>query len=227
MGKPDYYAQLVLLQPPGAALPRDEDTDWGRLLRGLSLEFERVDGRADILVAESDPRLTLELLPDWERAYGLPDGCLPSGSTIQERRSAVLLKLRDTGRQDLSYWRELAGLLGYDVDIEEFSPFICARSECGGPDMCGAEETRYWWQITVYGPRLTRFRCGESAPPDRLGDWDPAWDLECLVKRHHQAHTLVSFAYVEYDRHELASYMERLRIIMEEEAPGIAPRWED
>jgi uncharacterized protein YmfQ (DUF2313 family) len=226
MAGPDYFSQLVLLQPPGAALPRDEDTDWGRLLRGLSLEFERADGRAAVLIAESDPRLTSELLPEWERAYGLPDGCLPSGSTTQERRAAVLLKLRDTGRQDLAYWRELAELLGYDVDVEEFAPFVCAVSECGGPDMCGPEETRFWWQITVYGPRLILFRCGESAPPDRLGDWEPAYDLECLVNRYHQAHTLVTFAYTEFDRNELASYIERLQIIMETESPGITPVWE-
>jgi uncharacterized protein YmfQ (DUF2313 family) len=89
MPGPDYFAQLVLLQPPGAALPRDEDTDWGRLLRGLSLEYERVDGRGDVLIMESDPRLTLELLSDWERAYGLPDMCTVAGTTLQERRASV------------------------------------------------------------------------------------------------------------------------------------------
>jgi uncharacterized protein YmfQ (DUF2313 family) len=200
MSKPDYFEQLVLLQPPGAALPRDPDTDWGRLLQGLALEFERVEERSDSLIRESDPRSTLELLQDWERAYGLPDACAAGGYTIQERRAALVARVTDIGRQDADYYRALAAELGYDVDVTEFHPFICAYSECGGPDMLGGEESLFWWEVTVYGPRLTLFRCGASAPPDRLGDWLAAEDIECIILRDHQAHTLVTFNYTEEDR---------------------------
>ena len=208
MAGPDYYEQLVLLQPPGRALPLDEDTDWGRLLRGISLEFERVEARSATLVEESDPRLTLELLEEWERAYGLQDGCLPAGSSLQERRAAVVAKLSDIGEQTLAYWRALAVLLGYDVDVTEFRPFICGQSECGGPDMCGPEETRYWWEVKVYGPRLRLLRCGESSPIERLGDWRAAEDLECVLQRDKQAHTLLTFDYAEDDRPSTAGESE-------------------
>lgn len=194
---PDYVTQLFLLQPPGAALPKEEDSDWGRLLQGIALEYDRIEGRSADLVRESDPRAASELLEDWERAYGLPDPCIPAGATLQERRAALVARLTDVGRQDLAYYYDLAARLGYDVDIEEFHPFLCCESECGGPDMCGPEESRHWWDITVYGPRLVLFRCGESTPVERLGDWRSAEDLECIVRRDALAHTLVTFTYLE------------------------------
>jgi len=195
--RPDYFEQLVLLQPPGLALPQDANSDWGRLLQGLALEPERIEGRAADLVRESDPRATVELLEDWERAYGLPDPCMPAGATLQERRAALLKRITDIGRQDLVWYAEIAAMLGYDVDIEEYHPFVCGQSECGGQDVCGPEETRYWWNMTIYGPRLVLFRCGESMPCERLGDWQAAEDLECMIRRNQQAHTLVTFTYLE------------------------------
>jgi len=195
--KPGYFEQLVSLQPPGMALPQVADSDWGLLLQGMAQEPERIEARAEDLVRESDPRLAIELLEEWERAYGLPDPCMLAGATLQERRAALLARLNDVGRQDIAYYRELADMLGYDVDIEEFRPFTCGESECGGPDMCGPEAMRHWWNITVYGPRLVLFRCGESAPIERLGDWREAKDLECIIRRDHLAHDLVTFTYLE------------------------------
>ncbi|MDR1946588.1 MAG: DUF2313 domain-containing protein [Desulfovibrio sp.] len=219
MAAPDYFAQLVLLQPPGKALPREEDTDWGRLLRGLSLEFERVDARARKLIIESDPRTTLELLPDWERAYGLPDECLPAGDTVPERREALVTKLRDTGRQDLAYWYEVADILGWRVTIVEHRPFIVGINTCGDPlggypgresgisperweqenagliGRLGPPEIRFWWHVIVHGSKIRWFRCGESALPERIMDWDIATVLECLMRRDIEAHTLLTFEY--------------------------------
>ena len=69
-----YREQFFALQPPGQALPTAPDSVWGRLLDGLSLEYDRVEIRSGELVRESDPRQSVELLPDWERVCGLPGG---------------------------------------------------------------------------------------------------------------------------------------------------------
>ena len=59
-----------------------------RACRGLRQYWGYVDDRAPPICwrVESDPRITLELLPDWERAWGLPDPCFRSAQTIAERQ---------------------------------------------------------------------------------------------------------------------------------------------
>ena len=42
-----------------------------------------------MLIDESDPRSTLEMLNDWERAFGLPDSCTDAADTLAERQNAL------------------------------------------------------------------------------------------------------------------------------------------
>lgn len=195
----EYIAQLVAMQPPGMGLPTDTDSQWMRLLEALALEPARIDGRAADLEREADPRETFELLEDWERAYGLPDECTRAATSLQERRNALLAKLTDTGRQDIAWYYALAEMLDYQVSIEENRPFTCGHSECGelGPDRLAQESVRYWWNVTVHGPRLVLFRCGESCSPDLLGNFTTAQDLECLMRKYAEAHTWLTFDYLE------------------------------
>jgi uncharacterized protein YmfQ (DUF2313 family) len=73
----DYLDQLGALLPTGPALPRHPDSALMRLLSMPAAELAAVDARAAALLAEADPRITSELLPDWETDFGLPDDCSP------------------------------------------------------------------------------------------------------------------------------------------------------
>lgn len=100
--------QLFALQPPGQALPTTTDSVWGRLLDGLSLEYDRVEIRSGELVRESDPRQSVELLPDWERVCGLPGPCpIAWDSTLQARRIAVVAQLTGAGGQRIAYFEQV------------------------------------------------------------------------------------------------------------------------
>ena len=136
---------------------------------------------------------------------------MPAGTTLQERRSAVLAKLRDEGRQDLAYWYGVADSLEYDVTIEEHWPFCCGIHQCADPSGLTPEEIqahpeigylavleiRWWWNVIVHGDRLLRFRCGESLCGELLMDWRAAASLECVMLRDKLAHTLLTFTYEE------------------------------
>ena len=207
----DYQAMLLALLPRGLAWTRALGSRLAALLLACAGELARVDQATHRLADEVHPTTAIDGLDDWERVLGLPDACLPAGTTLEERRSAVLAKLRDEGRQDLAWWYELAGAMGYDVTIEEHWPFICGIHECGDPSglspreaqdhpeigYLGPEEIRLWWSVTVHGDRLLLFRCGESLLPERLTDWRPADALECVMRRDREAHTLLTFAYPE------------------------------
>ena len=105
----DYLSQLLALQPPGAALPREPESVWVRLLAALADGFERVDARSNDLVRESDPRSCIELITDWERVCGLPGECLADDSiaSLQGRRAAVVNVLTRGGGQTPAFFKRL------------------------------------------------------------------------------------------------------------------------
>ena len=137
----DYLRMLQHLLPQGQAWTRAPGAVLTAVLQASADELERLDMAMRLLLMEILPTSAIAGLEDWERVLGLPDACLPAGTTLQERRSAVLAKLRDEGRQDLAYWYGVADSLEYDVTIEEHWPFRpipksaiwpCRRSAGGG-----------------------------------------------------------------------------------------------
>src|SRR5215467_8882156 len=105
----DYAQALISLLPQGQAWPRDPDSTLIRALTGIAYFYGFVDSRAgDLLETESDPRLTLELLPDWERAWGLPDPCIKEPTSIQDRRNALVKKMTMVGGQSRQFFLDVA-----------------------------------------------------------------------------------------------------------------------
>src|SRR5262245_7487372 len=89
----DYTEAFLRILPQRQAWPKaDTSTTLFGVCDGLSQSWGFVDARAgDLLERESDPRHTIELLPDWERAWGLPDPCFPSATTIGERQRMLVM----------------------------------------------------------------------------------------------------------------------------------------
>lgn len=196
----DYLSQQQALLPVGHAWSREPEGLLNRILAGLALIWTRVHGRALALVEEADPQTAREILADWEANLGLPDECtVNTATTLQERRAAVVEKYVTKGNQSVQRFYELAQDLGYDVTILEHRPFICGISRCGasGDVLNGGPEVRFVWTVHVHGPRLTRFRCGVSAPPERLCKFTRAADLECRLRKSAYAHTLPVLNYEE------------------------------
>lgn len=196
MATSDQYLQLLRnLLPPGAAWPREDDSDLTKLLGAMADELATIHNRAEALIEEADPRTTLELLPDWERMLGLPDGCTELADTLQERRQAVVSRLTLLGGQSIAYFTAVALSLGYeDIAIEEFRPSVCGIAMCGYP-LGGTHSIRHYWRVVVPGPRLTYARCGVSQCGDLLLNIDRADDLECLLGRLKPAQSNLIFSY--------------------------------
>lgn len=182
-------------------------------LRGLAQVFGFCDARAaDLLEIESDPRRTAELLPDWERNWGLPDPCFsPMPMTLEDRRRILLLKMTLLGAQSREWFIKWAQFLGYTIYITEYAPFMSGVSRCGntsaeeiaaGGDQyhmrwyVGPAEMRFFWTVHVMNARLTWFRCGVGqCGIDHLLTIGLALDLECMIRRWKPAHTEVVFDY--------------------------------
>ena len=205
----DYARQFLHLLPIGQAWPRgsdcgNPDTVLERVVRGLCQFWGFVDGRAaDLLERESDPRKTVELLPDWERAWGLPDPCFPDAISIAERQKMLVLYMTYLGGQSRAYFEKLMDWLGIKIRIQEFAPFMAGISRVGDtrpqPDenfrwYIGGPEMRFVWTANLGHPELTWFRAGsgEAGVNHHLRIGVPE-DTQCLLNRWKPAHTHLAF----------------------------------
>ena len=142
------------------------------MVRGLRRIWGDFEQRASLLLeVESDPRITIELLPDWERNWGLPDPCFPSATTIAERQRMLVLHMTWVGGQSRQYFIDLMAWLGYTVQIEEFAPFMAGVSQVGDtrpkPNShyrwyIGPEEQRFVWTVNIGEIGLMWFRAASG-----------------------------------------------------------------
>lgn len=205
----DYARAFANLLPIGTAWSRDPDSVLMMLTRGQAeIWGGKVDPRAaDLLETETDPRKTNELLPEWERAFGLPDLCVPQTLTSDGRRAALVEKMTRNGGQSIAYFNSVAAELGKTATITEYSPFMCGVSQCGDTRPTGAANERYYWET---GPAEMRFYWKVKLEPTfihwfRAGSGrcgvDPMvligrqGDIECLFKRWKPAQTQAVFDY--------------------------------
>jgi uncharacterized protein YmfQ (DUF2313 family) len=200
----DYTQAFLTLLPRGQAWPREASTTLFGTVDGLCQYYGYVDSRAaDLLETESDPRKTIELLSDWERAWGLPDPCFASPQTIEQRRRILVLWMTWLGGQSRAYFTNLMAWLGYTIGIQEFAPFMCGISWCGDTrsyaDMqahknfrwyIGPPEQRFYWTIQIGQVGLNWFRAasGQAGVNHHL-EFQIPQEAACLLQRWKPAHT--------------------------------------
>jgi uncharacterized protein YmfQ (DUF2313 family) len=209
-GQPEYAFALSNLLPQGIAWPRWSDSVLMRTVYGLAGIMGFVDGRAaDLLERESDPRQTVEMLDQWERAWGLPDPCYTAPVSIGERQTALVMRMTLLGGQSRDYFYSVANFLGYKISITEYRPFMAGVDRCGDnrtiqadgsisdwPCQIGSSTMRFAWTVHLQQPKLVWFRAGQGQagidPHLRIAK---ALDLECVIRRWAPAHTLPLFDY--------------------------------
>jgi len=191
-----WRGQLERLLPSGPAWAVPADGTMDNLLAALADEFARADGRITALLDEADPRTALELLGNWETTAGLPDSCTGTPDSLDERRTALAQKIAEVGGQSRAYFTALAGALGYATTIEELGP---ARiGDRIGARVGGTEWSHVWRVHVSLDAGLPNARVARVG--DRIGVRLRGWgsiDLECVIRRHAPAHTIVLFSYEE------------------------------
>lgn len=92
-----------------------------KLLNGLSLEFYRIDEQMELMAEDYDINVSIQFLPQWEAAVGIPDSCLDGTGTLEERRKAVLAKLAGMNLTEDQDFIDLAAIFGVTVTITQGS----------------------------------------------------------------------------------------------------------
>lgn len=94
------------------------DSNLGKYLIGLAMEFYRFEVLASDVAKEMDINQANQLLVDWEISVGLPCDCFSTDISIEERRKQVLAKFSKFGGiQTADDFIRVAALFGYNIDI--------------------------------------------------------------------------------------------------------------
>jgi uncharacterized protein YmfQ (DUF2313 family) len=134
----DYAEAMQALLPLGQAWPRHHDSILMKVVRGLTRIWGDFELRAsDLLERESDPRYTVELLPDWERNWGLPDPCYEAPQSYDERIKALMMRMTMIGAQSREFFINIAAMIGYTITITEYRPFYVAMDRVGDSRVYG------------------------------------------------------------------------------------------
>jgi uncharacterized protein YmfQ (DUF2313 family) len=185
------YATELLGHLPSSEIasiwPRALTGVWGNLLTALGGEPARIDINARKLLDEMDPRTTVDMMPDWETAYGLPDPCTAPPTTIGDRRARLLTLVTMKGSLTPKFLTAMAYNIGIDVLVRTFAPARMGMTAMGGT----LANTPWAFATRVYAPPVSarRMHMGVSYMGDRLCAFgnDP---LQCVVRRHVRAVTL-------------------------------------
>ena len=169
----DYGTAFLTLLPQGQAWPKHPGTTLDLACRGLAEYWGFVDSRAaDLLERESDPRYTIELLPDWERNWGLPDPCYTAPQTIGERQLALVMRMTMLGAQSREFFIAVAEMLGYSISITEYRVWVVGLDQCGDSRVYGKAPLPNYneWGQPILDPRGNPVDVGE------LSEW-PSYGL--------------------------------------------------
>jgi uncharacterized protein YmfQ (DUF2313 family) len=179
--KQDYIRMFTQLLPPGDAWEASENSFLYNIFAGWAEECIRFEQRMLDLMDESDPRYTLELLPDFENDLGLPDQCfLTAEATIDQRRQEVVNILRNRqGLFSLPQIREVSAMFGFEVEVEEGIP-----SYFGGRfgSRFSPDESKYYITIRQISGNIIRARFGASHFGERFTKFDNEL-LYCVLLR--------------------------------------------
>ena len=181
-----YTTSLLQHLPNGPAWPRDDGSRLAALMRGLATEFTRIDARAQQLVDESLPSYVTDTLARWEKDYGLPDKCTPSGQTTEERKDALVQKYLIYGSQSRAFQISLCEALGCQADITEYKV-----SKYGG-SYGAAYRGQDWAFVVQFNIVLP-----ETDNPDGLKQV-----LECTLRRVVHSHKYAIFNYLDPAAHQ-------------------------
>lgn len=159
-----FHQALQLLLPQGYAWPRDESSTLQKLVAGAGDLFAETDAVISQAATEWLPHATRTRLEEWEEALGLPAPCVrdvPQG--IEERRSAVLLRLRgisgpypDSSPAAPGAIADICAQHGFEADVRYNVPFRCGRDRVGR--RVGQLDGKL--HILLDGPS-TPLRCGQ------------------------------------------------------------------
>ena len=193
MSERNFKKAFFKLIPRGFIWPREEEeTNFEKLIDGITAESVRSDCEFQALLSEAMPDQTGRFLEDWERVLGLPKCGIQLGSR-EERRDMVLAMLNLGVYSNAEFFEGIALIFGFDVTVSEMKPFRAGSSSAGDP-LNGVEQEgtvliratcvdKYFFKVGTNGAGEPLTSCGNEG-------------LECIINTFKHSWQYVVFDYV-------------------------------
>lgn len=184
------HAQMLArLLPPEAYDPNQPNLEISLRAEGALLDKAYED--AYKLLRVIDPLRNREWLEDYERVYDLPNDIWPDDGTLENRILALAFAMREELGISKSFFIWLGSLLGYEIEIEEYSPFV-AGSKAGQPLTNG--DWVFVWIVKSKTSGVIKFRAGRGQAGQPLARWGNE-RLERIFNNLQAAYGKVYFSY--------------------------------
>lgn len=180
---------LQHLLPRGAAWPRDPGSVWMAVIHGTAGSFAELQAFIEQTAREWLPQITHTRLAEWEEAVGLPDPCIGPLADDEQRRAAILTRLRgyvgayaDSSPAAPGALQAFCTSIGIPATVFYRRPFRCGKDRVG--TRLGANDGKLFFYIT--GPLSAAplpFRVGQHRVGRRLVVRAPEIDrLLCALR---------------------------------------------
>ena len=181
---------LAALLPPVSYDPNAEGVDLSLTVEGA--ELDRVQAASAAVLGALRPWQWQQYLPDWERVYGLPGACSKGDQLLQERIAQLAVAFLERGGISHAWLKRYAALAGYDITIDEFSPFKAGLS-CAGDPLTN-DDWSYAFRVNAPSDAPRVFKAGQSVAGEALRTWGDSI-LECIINQRKPAHAVALVAY--------------------------------
>jgi len=169
------------------------ESDFRKLLNGLTKEFRRAELKLKEMVDEYDISKTVNLLEQWERALGIPDECFnTNGKSIDLRRKYAIAKLALMNIQTRKDFIDLAAYFGYNITIENGDIYSGFPLKLPILLTSSKKVARYTMIITFVD--IDKFNVFPLTLPFQLGGDETSF-LRCLFQKLKPAHIRLLFRY--------------------------------
>lgn len=181
-----FWQSLAAHLPVGFAWPRDPSSVQMRWVKALADCFEELHNFTRLTANQWQPHQTIQRLAEWEDATGLPDSCFGANQTIDQRRKALLTRLRgpelaytDTSPASPGALVGIIKALGYSTATVAYNTPFRAGMRCG--KRLGQLDGKLWVIVTLVESQPFRvgMRCGTRL---RLGSLN-GQGLACYMNR--------------------------------------------
>jgi len=170
------------------------ENNFAKLLYGLALIFIDADIKTNELFFEFYPATTSEFIEEWEELLGIPDGCLDTNGSIEERRTQIVGALGALGAVTKEDWINLADIMGFEIEIDHMTDVTAWPWTWPHAWGATAEENRFIMVVTIKGVSDKNIGTWPWTWPHVWGD-DITRFLRCIFNRIKPANILIIYRY--------------------------------
>jgi len=170
-----------------------------KFLDAIAKNFVLFETDIQNVIKEMNPATTEDLISMWEKEYGLPNACMPIATTLEQRRTNILIKIGMNGIQTIPQYLALFQKFGFPIEIYPYGYLYVYPFDILGYPIILSDQRYNKFTIEVRLPKAFNEEVYDFStngyPIILLNELNQTF-IECLLKRLVPANVNIVFRYV-------------------------------